>query len=103
MKNDNKLIVEFMGVKPQLEVHYEMYGVIENIEDEVDEKHFFLVEELKFHSDWNWLMQVINKIINLKEVFTQERQEVYKSINPNIDLTYKSVVEFIKWYNFKKL
>jgi len=53
---------------------------------------------LHFHSDWNWLMEVVDKIINLKEVYAEERQKVYKSISPNIETTYNACIEFIKWY-----
>ena len=64
MKDDNKLIAEFMGVKPTIlgdEITYEMYGAIDCIEDGLDEQHFFLEEELMFHTSWDWLMPVVQK------------------------------------------
>jgi hypothetical protein len=70
MKNtdNNKLIAEFMGANPFREsvnedvLSYEMYGVLECIEDGISEKHFFLPEEMQFHTSWDWLMPVIEKI-----------------------------------------
>ena len=64
---DNKLIAEFMGVNPTIlgdEITYEMYGIIDCIEDGVDEQHFFLEEQLIFHTSWDWLMPVVEKIEN---------------------------------------
>lgn len=63
-----------------------------------------------FHSDWNWLMVVVNKF---KEVWRREgfesmsretdklAQNIYID-TLNIEYTYKAVVEFIKWYNQQK-
>lgn len=64
----NKTMAEFMGAKPFREsvsediYSYEMYGVIESIDDGVDEKHFFLPSEMKFHISWDWLVPVVQKI-----------------------------------------
>jgi hypothetical protein len=63
--------------------------------------------ETLFHSDWNWLIIVINKF---KEVW---RKEGYESMSRetdklaqniyvdtlNIEYTYKACVEFINWHN----
>tara|TARA_R110000782_G_scaffold269105_1_gene366593 strand:- start:107 stop:445 length:339 start_codon:yes stop_codon:yes gene_type:complete len=95
---DNKLIAEFMGVKPTIlgdEITYEMYGAIDCIEDGLDEQHFFLEEELMFHTSWDWLMPVIQKCYKV------ENEEGFDSIvdavsTLDIDGTYKAVVEFIK-------
>ena len=87
---DNKLIAEFMGVNPTIlgdEITYEMYGVIDCIEDGVDEQHFFLEEQLLFHTSWDWLMPVVEKI----------GDENLLSID--IDRVYDRVVEFIKECN----
>ena len=99
MKN-NKLIAEFMGVKPTIlgnEITYEMYGAIDCIEDGVDEQHFFLEEQLLFHTSWDWLMPVVQKCFEVAE-----NEDDFFDISgnlPYIDETYKSVVEFIKTYN----
>jgi hypothetical protein len=74
---------------------------------------------LQYHSDWNWLMEVVDKIefidngrfdVNILKNGTQifEYQAGGKVIVDNvaeisfenkIEHTYKAVVEFIKWYN----
>ncbi len=65
MKNDNKLIAEFMGAKPLVlggSTEYEMYGVLDCIEDGENEKHYFIDDEMRFHESWDWLMPVVEKI-----------------------------------------
>ena len=98
--NNNKLIAEFMGVKPTIlgdEITYEMYGVIDCIEDGLDEQHFFLEEELMFHTSWDWLMPVVHKI----DEKCRERLGLNHSlhIGDDIDAVYHEVVEFIKEVN----
>ncbi len=79
IEEGNKLIAEFMGVT---HLHSRVR-----------------LETLKYNTSWDWLMPVIDEIVNLKDVYAQDRQEVFKSISPDITITYDAVVEFIKWYN----
>lgn len=58
--------------------------------------------DLLFHSDWNWLMPVVEKILNLQDTYAQERQKVFNSITPSINTTYTAIISFIKWYNENK-
>jgi len=82
---NNKMIAEFMG----------LVIITDNISYfDTDYKPL-----KKYHSDWSWLMPVVEKIIGMKDVYGQKRHEVKMSINPKIDITYGAVVEFIKWYN----
>ena len=58
--------------------------------------------ELEFHSDWSWLMQVVEKILNVS--LEIDSMEMYYNITdsiPYIAKTYGECVEFIKWYNEK--
>lgn len=49
---------------------FEMYGIIESIDDGEDEKHFFEPCEMPFESDYNWPMELVTKIESLGfEVF----------------------------------
>ena len=119
---DNKLIAEFMGAKPIVlgnSTEYEMYGIVECIDDGVDEKHFFIPHEMKYHTSWDWLMPVVEKIedIENKEISTdivkyhlydvEIRQNVTTIHGTNIEETagdklfntYHAVVKFIKQYN----
>ena len=105
MKN-NKLIAEFMGVKPTIlgdEITYEMYGAIDCIEDGVDEQHFFLEEQLLFHTSWDWLIPVVEKIENggldphelIDKSLRKNNQKRWRSIE---DL-YNVAVYLIKIHN----
>ena len=105
MEKDNKLIAEFMGVNPTIlgdEITYEMYGAIDCIEDGVDEQHFFLEEQLLFHTSWDWLMPVVKKCFDTQHI--EEGQHyfinwVVQEKTFDIDVVYAQIVEFIKDYN----
>ena len=74
---------------------------------------------LKFHSSWDWLMPIVQKIEGLKNHYieiVEDSAYVYdvskfddNQTDPviitkgdtKIDAVYKAVVEFIKWYNSK--
>ena len=91
-----------MGVKPiGGSTEYEMYGVLDCIEDGVDEQHFFLEEQFLFHTSWDWLMPVVSKIASDEEFFENEFSERLFDIVPfgRIEEVYEVVVEFIKTYN----
>lgn len=104
MKTNNELIAEFLGVTPLYlggSKEYEMYGVIDCIEDGEDKKHFFLEEEMLFDTDWNWLMPVVAKIEQLPDVYDIEEFLLIRDelATARIETTYDAVVEFIEWYN----
>lgn len=100
---DNKLIAEFMGVKPLHmgeSVEYEIYGILDFIEDGIDEQHFFLEEELKFHSSWDWLMPVAEKCLCTDEKTDGQHYFINDALlTCNIEVVFDRVVEFIKDYN----
>lgn len=127
---DNRLIAEFMGAYAQSDriegnaLEYEMYGIIECIEDGENKQHFFRPEEMKFHTSWAWLMPVVEEIesLALHELIYKTSSERFPTVymykqrciikdtgdftNTNVfdgrgrlHATYGAVVEFIKWYN----
>lgn len=81
------------------------------------------VRELKYHSSWDWLMPVVEKIESIgydtRIAFIRERNNgvdskthicdieksnnsegiIYHKGNSKLDATYKAVVQFIQWYN----
>ena len=79
---NNKLIAEFMG-------------------KEIYQKH----HESNYHCSWDWLMPVINKIRSMDSTYEVEEVGKYDCDNEishyefDLELTYESVVEFIKEYN----
>ena len=117
MKNDNKLIAEFMGAKPLVlggSTEYEMYGVLDCIEDGENEKHYFIDDEMRFHESWDWLMPVVHKIesderydVDILQYGTRildNQKEIVNNIanisfDKKIDHTYQAVVEFIENLN----
>ena len=119
MKNTsekNKLIAEFIGTDS---LKYLLADKNGNINIDID-----IYEQCKFHSDWNWLMQVVEKIESLpdEENYGKFFFEIYQDsisifsnghyINELIDVigqgsrlnnVYQACVEFINWYNNRSL
>ena len=77
--------------------------------------------ELEFHSDWNWLMRLVEKIENLQDenncaIYNVQTEQCFVEIiinhtsetivevdsNSKIQTVYRACVEFIKWYNENK-
>lgn len=95
----NKLIAEFMG-----------YAIIDSHGNHKDDNY-------KYHSSWDWLMMVVQKIeslgfdVNIKGISCSVNKlcETNTLVNwvlgdrtKKIDLVYITVVEFIEWYNKNK-
>lgn len=59
------------------------------------------VMELKFHKEWNWLMPVVKKCLDVYHI-QQKNDDLnftfYDCIGDK-DMTYQAVVNFIKEYN----
>lgn len=102
----NKLIAEFMGYKEGFPHKIDRYGYEQTVEGYRIDYDDVAIEDLEFHSDWNWLMPVIRKIIGycINESEKAFLSNEYTSILETIPLaiiedSFKVVVEFIKWYN----
>jgi hypothetical protein len=69
---------------------------------------YYIINDLKFDSSWDWLMPVIDKIYSSDEYILYKREEsgqfdVEVHINTKYIInTWKDVIEFIKWYNKNK-
>ena len=114
MKNtteNNKLIAEFLGeIKQPFE--FPQFGYINSMGDWKDT---FFDNQLKFHSDWNWLMRVVEKIESLGYTVTiagvmckvTKVLDLENSIvsyvlgdkSRKLELIYTTMVEFVKWHN----
>lgn len=113
---NNKVIREFY---PKMKV--------DNGIGELTEVENLRVGCLCYHSDWNWLMQVVEKIESLEDLErfeittfnvsiqyyeTREKRfdynlyfstiELNSKVIPKIEAVYNACVEFIKWYNNQK-
>ena len=91
MKNENKLIAEFMGVD---------IIPLEQFEVGVQSRRMegYLLEHLQYHTEWNWLMPVVLKCFEKEE---EVKDDLIFKLNDallevNIESLYKVVVEFIK-------
>ena len=113
MKNlleNNKLIAEFLGYsQPHPDYPNTTYWYKKDCQP---------LTILLFHSDWNWLMEVVEKIerfegenryamynVDIQQCFVEIiENHTYETIinidaNSKIEAVYNACVEFIKWYN----
>ena len=120
---NNKLIAEFMGWEIYKnvgrEVEYFVKGQLETHHKVVDNWLSFL--NMKYHSSWDWLMPVVEKIetFNHAVTITQNICTIracimgdrtvrahqtgnYKTPDTKLYNTWLAVVEFVKWYNSNK-
>jgi hypothetical protein len=125
-EENNKLLADFMGAKYNKDVSF-------NIEknDLWLPKHgicnFQLAstgKRLKYHSDWNWLMEVVEKIeckrdgrclmdnddilayVTIESQYCEIRVyecifEPEKEFPTKLEAVYSACVQFVKWYNSK--
>ena len=67
------------------------------------------LDKLKFHSNWNWLMEVVEKIESLG-YYTQidnigcvishdNRDVIVYNSRTKIEAVYNACIAFIEWYN----
>ena len=106
MRVNNKLIAEFMGNIPIFENEYQM--VTHN-------NMCYGIDELKYDTDWNWLMEVVEKIESFEDenkcakfnvIIEQSFVEIIDcntsneivsiDANTKIEAIYLAIVEFIK-------
>ena len=109
----NKLIAEFMITqKPSDDFCVNWKDKIEFSVFMNGKSKTYLYSKLKFHSSWDWLMPVVEKIEDLGHGVTIYRKgcqinDVHCTNtgfrhNSKIEETYQAVIEFIKWYNENK-
>ena len=121
MKNiveNNNLIAEFMGV-------FDKILSTGNIHSWSDAPFYYTTEDTrekvikniskysKYSKDWNWLMEVVEKIENYNEFtnvlfaprgcaidcYIENGFSFSNDCDTKIEAVYNACVEFIKWYN----
>jgi len=86
---NNKLIAEFMGEK-----FTDSSGVVQGLNYKlIEKKHGEGNNGFRFHTSWDWLMPVVEKIEQVHEGVPQEL--IHLSLFSTIDEVYKAVVQFI--------
>ena len=93
IKEGNRLIAEFMGME-----WFKNYWIIDNDVTRT-------LRDLKYHYDWNWLMEVVEKITHEFPDYddTDEMESILDTLTTcNLEHLWLVTVEFIKWYNNQK-
>lgn len=99
----NRILAEFMGMNLQW---YKLGNSedIEVIDSEAYIPEWWRAEELKYDSDWNWLMPVWLKFRDLDiydpltfKLKWKISQEIIKTNSP-LEV-FKQLVKAVKWYN----
>ena len=102
----NKLIAEFMGYSLR-NVDSDMEWDFNPFANEGSPLKLPIIggtiNSMLFHSDWNWLMAVVEKILDTCSE-TDDMESYYTVVDaiPNITSTHRTVVEFINYYNSNK-
>ena len=98
MEKNNRLIAEFMG-----------YALNENDEYPIEyitvQGHWDTcsIQDLNYHKSWDWLMKVVEKILNIcAENDDLEKYAVITDNIPYIQQTYDECIKFINFYNKQK-
>lgn len=105
MENNNKLIAEFLGFQHTNVGWYDAEEVL--LRTERDNTF----DDLKFHTDWNWLMEVVERINDLNNVVEIHENHVRVVSNTRsealvdvvsgsmLEAVYNACVKFIKLQN----
>jgi len=104
---NNKIIAEFLGRTGKAN---KLLYAFKNLD--YRGQIWFNENELRFHLDWNWLMEVVEKIEKQGFIFDIKNYTTkittgwkigFKPIKTDSDTKIQSVynacLEFIKWYN----
>jgi hypothetical protein len=112
----NKLIAEFMGYTKSEYDHLRNGKREIWCNDSIRKGHYYTPQEFKYHSSWDWLMPVVEKIWTItghRSVHWLDVGEIVGKFSTSItiwpddhekfiDQVYSLVVNFIKWYNENK-
>lgn len=113
---NNRLIAEFMGVKPIFNSYTNEFSLSNQpwwiVTGETPEQVMKdATKNFKYHSDWNELMEVVEMIESIGYDTTMKQNELIiwdTNEDPiidclfgetKIDAVYQSVVSFITWHN----
>lgn len=103
---EKKLIVEFMD--GLWNVHSKKYGIgnatycdYGKLKNVVRAINHYSIDELKYDSSWDWIMPVVEKIDKVCGIDLHEWDNSVNEalITKNINIVYREVIAFIKWYN----
>ena len=131
-EESNTLLAEFVGYKLEnkrfqsLEYHSSNESHWEWNEGEIvtlngnevcdySQEPYFSLEDLPFDSDWNWLMEVVDKIeslcknrgVEINSKFVHIRVDNNLTISSGVhsnrmEAVYSACVKYVQWYNENK-
>lgn len=79
----NRLIAEFMYDKNMDSIFHDLKP-----------------NECIYHSSWDWIVPVVEKISRTINKSTFDSKELYRGFRQvNIELVWSEVIKFIKWHN----
>lgn len=99
---DEQLVAEFMGFELQNNPNEKWFNQWFTKET-LNKPYNSRIEILHFNTDWNWLMEVVEKIkqVGKEELkFSIEFELAILTINK--ETIYNACLDFIKWYNESK-
>ena len=77
--------------------------VVSDSDNYTSELHTNVDVDLKYHTSWDWLMPVVNKIEDYLADNVGKVGYFDECLNSNdLEVRYQAVVEFIKTYNDEK-
>lgn len=100
---NNKLIADFMGLDSFKDSLASLHQGKINVDIDV-------YEQAQYHTSWNWLKPVINKINSINKVELGDLEATDELIGNihredrlcNLIQAHEAVVQFIKWYHQNK-
>ena len=102
MEENNKIIAEFMGFTFEKNLgYYDNDMLLSQII--YDQQNGNCFNELLFDKSWDWLIVVVEKILNIcAENDDLEKYAVITDNIPYIQQTYDECIKFINFYNKQK-
>lgn len=100
----NKIIAEFMGAvgTPKYNpTEWDIYitGCLDVDSDNENAKHFYTPEEMQYHTSWDWLNPVVEKIDEYLSDNIGKVGYFDDCLQSNdLEVRYQAVVEFINFY-----
>ena len=109
----NKLIAEFMNL--DMYPPHDDYPLLYDCSPIDQDPQWYALEEFQYHTSWNWLMLVVEKIereymyavqpcwehciIDTAGENTEDFERIEVDSSDKLSATYGAVVAFITWYN----
>lgn len=95
----NKKCAEFLGyvnttpTDPDFDIYEKKGGEVGNL---IEPK------SCKFHSDWNWIMEVIKEIVKIPDGIGYQFKRSVEGCFDSKEEVIQSIDQFINWYNKQK-